>query len=70
MYIEVRISSQEELDLRTFETISVQYVINESIFRIFVTMFEINFLKFAQLNFQLTFSEVELTKSEVKLTFS
>ena len=39
VYIEVRISSQEELDLRTFETMPVQYVINESIFRIFVTIF-------------------------------
>ena len=39
VYIEVLISSQEELDLRTFETMSVQYVINESIFRIFVTIF-------------------------------
>ena len=39
VYIEVRISSQEELDRDTFGIVPVQYVVNESIFRIFVTIF-------------------------------
>ena len=54
------ISSQKELDLRTFETMPVQYVINENIFRIFVTFFVINFFEICStslsLNFQLTFT--------------
>ena len=34
---------EQELDRRTFETVSIHYVINENIFRIFVTIFFINF---------------------------
>ena len=34
-----RIVFEQELDRRTFETVSVHYVINETIFRFFVTIF-------------------------------
>ena len=43
---------EQELDRRTFETVSVHYVINENIFRIFVTIFFINF--FLMLDITLT----------------
>ena len=45
VYTDQRIVFEQELDRRTFETVSVQYVINENIFRIFVTFFFINFSK-------------------------
>ena len=45
---------EQELDRRTFETVSIHYVINENIFRFFVTIFFINFFFNARLHFDFT----------------
>ena len=58
---------EQELDRRTFETLSVHYVINENIFRIFVTIFFINFFFSCSTSLWLHFDFILTSPAEGKV---